>query len=185
MLSTHRCALRHRRKRNLYTELLIEIDVSLVDDPLSTSRPSEKPVSPGSLFCGQPLKYIFVVQYSQIDIKSYTQRRLEAQMERHIWTLDLTEDDKQKLREDARHVPTPRLPRQPAVSFSTPLDWNIWYVSAYTAPFVLTPYLKSHTSARRLVVHADSRYTRGDPDMVVLFQLGLSSTLHQINPSHG
>ncbi|KAG8949929.1 hypothetical protein FRC04_008232 [Tulasnella sp. 424] len=50
--------------------------------------------------------------------------RSEPSLETSVWALDLSEDDRQKLKENPSHVPTPRMPRS-ATKFSLPLEWRI------------------------------------------------------------
>ncbi|KAG8897412.1 hypothetical protein FRC00_004306, partial [Tulasnella sp. 408] len=53
-------------------------------------------------------------------------RRLgsDPTFETSVWSLDISEHDRQRLKENHLHIPTPRMPRSPT-TFSLPLAWRI------------------------------------------------------------
>ncbi|KAG9024238.1 hypothetical protein FS837_005439, partial [Tulasnella sp. UAMH 9824] len=57
-------------------------------------------------------------------LKAWYNQRTEPTFETSVWSLDLSEDDRQRLKENGLHIPTPRMPRSPT-TFNLPLGWRI------------------------------------------------------------
>ncbi|KAG9022864.1 hypothetical protein FS837_006113, partial [Tulasnella sp. UAMH 9824] len=62
--------------------------------------------------------------YSDFTLKAWYNQRTEPTFETSVWSLDLSEDDRQKLKENPLHVPNPKMPRSPT-TFNLPLGWRI------------------------------------------------------------
>lgn len=61
-------------------------------------------------------------------LKSSYNQRSEPSFETSVWPLDLSEDDRQKLKENPLYIPNPRMPRS-ATTFDLPIEWRIRSVS--------------------------------------------------------
>ncbi|KAG8901723.1 hypothetical protein FRC00_005050 [Tulasnella sp. 408] len=61
---------------------------------------------------------------SDFTLRAWYNQRSEPTFETSVWSLDLSEDDRQKLKENPLHVPNPRMPRSPT-TFNLPLGWRI------------------------------------------------------------
>ncbi|KAG9047676.1 hypothetical protein FS837_001752 [Tulasnella sp. UAMH 9824] len=61
---------------------------------------------------------------SDFTLKAWYNQRTEPTFETSVWSLDLSEDDRQKLKENPLHVPNPKMPRSPT-TFNLPLGWRI------------------------------------------------------------
>ncbi|KAG8926003.1 hypothetical protein FRC01_009457, partial [Tulasnella sp. 417] len=67
----------------------------------------------------KPAKY-----WHDFVLKAYYNQRSDPSFETSVWSLDLSEDDRQKLKENPLHVPNPRMPRS-ATKFELPMGWRI------------------------------------------------------------
>ncbi|KAG8899893.1 hypothetical protein FRC00_000733 [Tulasnella sp. 408] len=77
----------------------------------------------------QPLLTIEDVKPSQswnfdFTLRAWYSQRSDPTFETSVWSLDLSEDDRQKFKENPLHVPNPRMPRSPT-TFTLPLSWRI------------------------------------------------------------
>ncbi|KIO18763.1 hypothetical protein M407DRAFT_224787 [Tulasnella calospora MUT 4182] len=70
--------------------------------------------------------YQIAAKYWQSDflLKASYNQRSDPSFETSVWSLDLSEDDRQKLKENPLHVPNPRMPRS-ATKFDLPMGWRI------------------------------------------------------------
>lgn len=77
-------------------------------------------------------------------IQAWFNEYSQPTLEYSVWSLELSEDDKQKLKENPHHVPKPRMPYSMTVpKFNLPLDWRIrsgGYLLMPIPPFLILSF---------------------------------------------
>ncbi|KAG8930696.1 hypothetical protein FRC01_002390, partial [Tulasnella sp. 417] len=98
---------------------------------------------------------------SDFVLKAWYNQRSDPSYETSVWTLDLSEDDKLKLKENPLHIPAPKMPRS-ATKFELPVGWRIrirlWVFSLATGFSIDRPTCSIPTaSGRKYAVAVDEQ----------------------------